>query len=530
MVFGIVGMRSALARLTQFWTDKRGNIAVIYAVALIPLLIAVGAGLDFARAVMVRAELTEALDGAGLAVGASPNLSTSDVQVLAQNYFNANYTMDASYGTPAAITVSTAGQDITLNSSVAMPTVLMSIVGINTMPISSSVVITRNSKNIEVALALDTTGSMSGSKITDLKTAAGELIDIVVQDVQTPTYTKVAIAPYSMGVNAGGYAAQVRGAIAAGYAITAATKANPVVVTAPGHNFANGDVIYITGVNGMTNINNTTATPSFVVANRTSSTFELKNINGSGYSKYTSGGTVYCAKAGCQYYNFTNASNASATLPISTCVSERTTNAYNDVAPSTTLLGYNYAASGNACIDASIMPLSSDRTSLKAVVSGLSASGSTAGHIGVAWAWYLLSPNFSYLWPNASQKPAAYGTDNLIKVAVIMTDGAFNTPYCKGVISKDAGSGSGDDADHINCNAPNGSSASQAKQICTAMKATGIIVYTVGFEVGSDATALDVLKSCATDTAHAYFPSTGADLQNVFRDIAQQITNLRVKS
>jgi hypothetical protein len=62
------------------------------------------------------------------------------------------------------------------------------------------------------------------------------------------------------------------------------------------------------------------------------------------------------------------------------------------------------------------------------------------------------------------------------------------------------------------------------------MKAQGIIVYTVGFDVGSDATAHDTLDNCATDSSHAYYPATGADLQSVFQSIAQQITNLRVKS
>ena len=511
--------------MQRFWAERRGNVAMIFAVALVPLLIAVGAGLDFGRAVLVRASLSEALDVAGLAVGSSSGLSSTATQALAQSYFNANYQGDLSYGVPAAVTVTQNGQDFTLSTSVTMPTVLMQIAGITSLPVSSSVVITRNSKNIEVAVALDTTGSMAGSKIADLKTAAGELIDIIVQDVQSPTYSKVAIAPYTMGVNVGSYADQVRGPIAAGKAITGATKANPVVITAPAHAYANGDLIYISGVAGMTQLNGN----SYTVANKTTNSFELKNTDGRNYSSYSTGGTAWCTKLGCQYYNFANAAGSTTTLASSTCVSERTTNAYSDAAPSTTPFGYNYAASGNDCITAAIMPLSTDRSALHSVVDGLSASGSTAGHIGVAWAWYLLAPNFSYLWPSASA-PAAYGGGNLIKVAIIMTDGAFNTPYCSGVISKDAGSGSGNTSDHINCNAPNGSSAAQSKLLCSAMKANGIIIYTVGFEVGNDATALDTLNNCATDAAHAYFPATGGELKSVFQNIAQQITNLRLKS
>ncbi len=515
-------MRTFFGALRRFCSEKRGNVAMIFALALVPLLIAVGAGLDFARAVMVRANMTEALDGAGLAVGSSGNLSSDAAQALAQSYFSANYKLDSSYGTPSTIAVKQSGQDFTLSTSVTMPTVLMKIAGITSLPVSSSVVITRNSKNIEVALALDTTGSMSGRKIADLKTAADDLIDIIVQDVQTPTYTKIAIAPYTVGVNVGSYAASVRGAITPSrtVSITGATKSNPVVITtAANHGFKTDDIVYISGVSGMGQINNM----GFKVTYKSANSFSI-GVDGTRYGSYSGSGTVYSTCLGCQYYGFTSAGGSVMAFPVSTCVSERTTNAYTDAPPSTTALGYNYSAPGS-CIDDTIIPLSTNRSALHALVDGLSASGGTAGHIGVAWAWYMLAPNFSYLWPSASQ-PAAYKQDNYLKVAIIMTDGAFNTAYCNGVISNDSAYSSS----NINCNAPNGSSASQAKKMCTAMKAAGIIVYTVGFQVGSDASALDVLNNCATDSSHAYFPANGGDLKTAFHDIAQQITNLRVKS
>lgn len=75
--------------------------------------------------------------------------------------------------------------------------------------------------------------------------------------------------------------------------ITAITKANPAVVTSAGHGFSNGDDVYISGVNGMLEINGRT----FRVANVAANTFELQdyqgnNINSTGYSTYTSGGTA----------------------------------------------------------------------------------------------------------------------------------------------------------------------------------------------------------------------------------------------
>lgn len=630
--------------LRAFAANRRGNVAMIYGLALLPLAMASGAAVDFARAMIVRSSMAEALDAAGLAVGGSPAMVQADMEHLAQAYFNANYKQDLSYGKPTDVRVVQNGQDFTLSSSADVPTLFLGLVkvlqlpSIDTLPVSYSVTITRNSINLEVAVALDITGSMAGQRLTDLKTGASDLVDLVVQDQQSPTYSKVAIIPYSMAVNVGSYADQVRGTIkgptaitnvagASGTAktITKATKKNPVVITtSTNHGFVNGNSVVITNVGGMKQINYDVSGTYYVVANATATTFELykadgtTKVDGSNYSSYSSGGTVtkcqistcevvvtsaahglatgddvyitgvsgmtqinntignlsspnpacngnnqpcsvwpvsvitsstfaltgsnatytaytsggsaYCVKDGCQYYRFQNPSNNWLMYPISTCVTERTTDAYNDTAPSSTPLGRNYHnSSANPCLTPTIVPLSTDRTSLKASINGFTAGGSTAGHIGVAWAWYMLSPQFAYLWPSGSQ-PSAYHADNVLKFAVIMTDGAFNTPYCKGVISSDAASGSGNGTDHINCAAPNGSSASQALSQCTAMKTAGVIVYTVGFDIASDTTAIKLLTDCATDSAHAYFPATGSDLKNDFHDIAQQITNLRVKS
>ena len=79
-------------------------------------------------------------------------------------------------------------------------------------PVTVTSEVTRPGNNLEVALVLDNTGSMAGSPMTSLQSAANQLIDLVVSDTQTPYYSKVAIVPYSNSVNAGAYANSVRGA------------------------------------------------------------------------------------------------------------------------------------------------------------------------------------------------------------------------------------------------------------------------------------------------------------------------------
>jgi hypothetical protein len=218
---------------------------------------------------------------------------------------------------------------------------------------------------------------------------------------------------------------------------------------------------------------------------------------------------------------------------ISTCVSERVvTNQYTDEPPSTTLVGRVYppppaSPPNNPCITDEIVPLSSDKVALTAKVNAFVAQGSTAGQIGTAWAWYMISPEFAYLWPTASQ-PADYDEPNLLKIVVIMTDGAYNTAYCDGVIAADSTSGSGSNTDHINCNASNGTPFSQAAALCTAMKAAGVVVYTVGFDISSDATVVSTLQNCASSPSQAYLANDSAGLIADFQDIANSITDLRL--
>ena len=232
---------------------------------------------------------------------------------------------------------------------------------------------------------------------------------------------------------------------------------------------------------------------------------------------------------------FTNSSGSNKTFNDSNCVSERTgPEAFTDASYSVAKVGWVYppTSGNNACVTPTIQPLSSDKTVLHNKVATLSSNYSTAGHIGLAWGWYMVSPNWSSLFPTASQ-PAAYGTQHLIKAVILMTDGAFNTAYCKGVISYQSSykdNTSGLVPDHNNCASPNGDSFTQAQTLCNNMKQlpTPIVIYTVGFNVSSDPNAVTLLNGCATDAKHVYFPSSGASLQTAFQQIGADLQKLRL--
>jgi hypothetical protein len=133
------------------------------------------------------------------------------------------------------------------------------------------------------------------------------------------------------------------------------------------------------------------------------------------------------------------------------CVTERTgPAAFTDVAPdnAATKMGPAYLSNSNspgncgAMIVAnadveknSVQPLSSDKNMLKRRIDKLAIGGGTAGHLGTAWAWYMLSPNWGYLWQAQSQ-PKPYGAEKVNKYAILMMDGEYNTMYCNGAQAK----------------------------------------------------------------------------------------------
>lgn len=232
---------------------------------------------------------------------------------------------------------------------------------------------------------------------------------------------------------------------------------------------------------------------------------------------------------GCQKFTFTGADGVTKTWPASTCVTERTdANAYTDAAPSISPLGFDYPNpnNDNPCLSDLLKPLTSDRQSLLTEINGLTAKGSTAGHIGLAWGWYTLSPNFATLWPTAAG--AAYSDKTTLKILVLMTDGEFNTAYRNGVISLSSTGDAGGPGDKINLPSLNGSSSSQAAALCANIKRSGITLYTVGYGKGVTGAARTLLTNCATDAGHAYFPQQPSDLQAAFDQIAQNVVQLRI--
>lgn len=125
------------------------------------------------------------------------------------------------------------------------------------------------------------------------------------------------------------------------HAITGISKANPAVVTSSAHGLAEGDVVRIVDVVGMTEVN----TGVFIVTNPTTNTFELTDVNSTGYGTWTSGGSIQegTLSTFCELTSYNRSGGTSPLIPATTVCSIAQEFEIGLPDFGTTQLSYNFA-------------------------------------------------------------------------------------------------------------------------------------------------------------------------------------------
>lgn len=202
---------------SQFGGDESGSVAVLFAFLSIILVLMAGFAVDVGRLVLARSALFDAADAAGLAAGRTllDGARAEDAKSAGAAYFEANVKSVTKAGATISVPVIEADADtqsVVVNSSVTVPLTLLQLTGVKsiTMPVRSEVRF--DAKDLEVGVAIDVTGSMNTSingerKIDSLKLAFNNFVDAVVPaDATLGRKVRVAVAPYSSGINLGDYA------------------------------------------------------------------------------------------------------------------------------------------------------------------------------------------------------------------------------------------------------------------------------------------------------------------------------------
>src|SRR5712691_11178285 len=199
----------AFSSLRRFFSDTRGNIALIFALAVVPVMGAMGAAVDYSIANANRTAMQAALDNTGLMLSKMMPLSQTDLntkgwQMFTGNLGNSPVVMSSS---SLVIDASTTGKlvlDVSGTYTVGLGGVLQ-LVGMNpSFPVGAHAEVQWGNSRLRVALVLDNTGSMSQSnKIGALKTATTNLIAQLQSVASVNGDVYVSIIPFVKNVNVG---------------------------------------------------------------------------------------------------------------------------------------------------------------------------------------------------------------------------------------------------------------------------------------------------------------------------------------
>ena len=408
--------------LRSFRSNDNGGIAILFCVVLTVVVFAIGMAIDYGRAMQAGNKVTDAMDSAALAAAQfmtmTPDATDADVIDRATSFFSSNLEGAQEQGinwSNLRVDLNRETGGVSIAADVTVPTSFTRLAGFQTLTMAKSSEAVFKMKGVELAMVLDTTGSMGNDtgKIEALKQASKDVVDIMIPD-SGPSLNRIALAPYGAAVNIGALAAP--------------------------------------------------------------------------FTDNTDGGV--------------------------NCVVERDgAFAYTDDVPG---LGRYFNPAGpttnpkyTGCTSAEILPLTKDKVLLKNTLDALATGGNTAGHIGIGWGWYEISPVWSGIWQAASQ-PKPYGDPNTIKAMIVMTDGKFNTSYFNGV--------------------ENETSLAQAGQLCTNIKAQGVLIYTVGFftDAAERTAGEPVLQGCASEATDYFLAENAVQLNEAFQAIARKLTTLRL--
>ena len=472
-------------RLIQFGRDRSANAAMIFTLALIPIFSVAGFAIDHNRHVTAQNKLQTALDLAALATAkqmSEVDLTDAEVDQAARDFFASQFvTMGGLELDP--IDAAEVGSELVLTATGSLDTSLMAITGKKTMPLSARTAVVYNIQQpVELALVVDTSGSMSGAKLLALKNASYSLIDILLPSETDPaknSAAKVSVVPFN--------------------------------------DYVKIDTAY-KNASWMKNTNSYTrnwTSCSTTNAARREAGCERKKVSCTKWRGSVEQGNRESYQGTCNRWVCPDDAEPEETCrPRSEyrqwhgCVRSRP-NPYNVNDKSYTANKVPGIVAKNACSVSRTRVLSNNHATVDGVISSLKASGKTYIPTGLIWGLRAVSPTAPF---DEGEDYAAFSAIQGRKAIMLMSDGANtvspnnNGYHNRGKVAEANG---------------------YTLDICTEAKALGIEVYTIAFDL-DDAATKTMLKTCATDDTYYYDADDADELEDAFSSIGRELAELAI--
>ena len=465
--------------IKKFSKSTTGSVGVTLAIAAIPLFMAAGVALDFMRGSQATSKLQAAVDSAALAAAHEDDLNDSELAQYVKKYLTANGAENILDEVGEIKVTRVSGKQLRVSAKGKIKTTLMKIAGFNTMDIGAVSVINSDFGNLEVALVLDNTWSMSaGGKMASLKNAAHTLVNELYDNKGDGVDLKTGLVPFAQYVNIG------------------MGNRNAIWADVP----ADWDEVR--------HYNGYWYRPVI-------RTYNCRNVQRTGYRD----GVPYTYTARTCDHDY----GPREWQPGGTwvkrhrwhgCVGSRAhpLNA-KDVSPGIQIPGLL-----DVNCPRPFTQLTDNRATISAEIDRMTATGNqTYIPAGLMWGWRLLSSDVPI---TDGVSKADMKARNYTKAIVLMTDGK-NTRSKNNSNAKHNKTDNGRDANTLTA------------EICANIKAetsdekTRIKIYTVTFEV-TDTSIKNLMRNCATNPSYYFDADDGAALARAFKDIATSLTTLYI--
>lgn len=546
-------MASLFLAFKRFSSSQRGNVAMIFGLCVIPFLVLAGMAIDVGRAILVRERLGQAIDAAILAVGAAPHLDAEESQALGEEFFEANFG-NAMGSNAYDIDVTVLGDSVTMSARANVPTTLLALLNHENIGLYQEAEALRGGQDLELVMVLDNTGSMSGSKISALRTAASNAVEIIfAAGGSDPEAVKIGLVPFASTVNIG----------------TAWTTADTWLdwdAESPAHHHSHTwnadinrfDLFEEVGIDWAGCVESrpephdmedtapsagdpeTLFVPYFfpdVPGNRGSASSGFTDAHSwladHEYTRAVEEGTILSGLTTLLL------GLIGVGLP-DALVDELGVGEFYDTrneARQAYVGKYYYSNPSNGsvgpnrdCIGQAITPITTDEEDLVDEIEDMQAAGNTNIPNGISWGVRVLSPGAPYT------QGRAWDTEELVKAMIVLTDGEnvmsgqdninMSTYNTYGFIAEgrfgittDDG---GDLADRLD---------DKTTEVCDYAKELGVRVYTITFQV-SDSNTRELMEDCASlddDGDALYWNSpSNSELEQTFMEIAKDLVDLRL--
>ena len=498
--------RHALKTLRR---NDNGNVAMVFALTLIPLLLVAGFAIDAQLAFSKKGKIQHAIDSAVLA-GARMMQNTNDenaVKEHARHYFAAIMSTEFNELTCDTLDIIFSGpEELTGEVSCYQPTTIMNLIGKDTMEIHSSSVATFGTGRVDVAFVFDISGSMNSySRLYNLKIAAKDAADTLLPRPGSASDgdVRIAMAAYNNMVNAGQYFENVTGIKRNRKYQGQQSYWETETTTEYGwHETCEAYCRWSWGPYCLSWGERCESEYGPHEVEREVEKFRTVEYSMNSTCVYERGGDhAFDNKQPTQLqtYDLEN-------RPESGAYNAQDSNSNTDAFLAGAFATYNgssWNTTGTSCRSAEPFALSHNKTQINKFIDDLSAGDGTAGHQGIAWGWYLISEEWSDVF-TGNATPLSQSEPDVTKAMIIMTDGEFNQQFFNS----------------------QGNSFNQAESLCDEIKEDDVIIYTVAFQAPN--AGKEILQKCASGPEFYFNAENGQELVESYNAIATSISDLRI--